>query len=529
LSVPIARSAGQRVALVVGVLLLTGWALVVRLDGLDGPDGSLTIDEARVALAAEGVLATGLPTLPSGRVYTRGLVTTYLVAPSFALGGRHDRSARMPSVIAGVLLVPTMFLIGRALVGDVGGLAAAAFVAVAGQLVHWSRQAWPPSLFVLLFMLAVYAAYRGFVRGEARWQLVTAALFAVASLTYELALLFLGGLLVYLVLRCCRGDTRWYDRRATPLAAVLAAAALAVAVGLGLALRLGTIAGPTSEFRHFLDPGMRLRPLEFYVENLWGPYLPLLVPIIVALPLCLRAALVARRGVPPTAGCGAPPRGAGLVLSLLVVSVVVPAFVMQNKWEERYVLVTLPLLVLAAAQATAMLARLGSASPPGRPGFRRAIPILALWFGVLVLADDLAGALRAAPAEKRPTWLEELRARGWTEHDPVLVDAPTVASFYLGRSDFYLHDDAYERYARRDGAVIRSIYTNAVLIRSRRDLERRVVAAHRGRSVWIIGRDSRLVPMVRELDDGLWRRLRNQTGVQHPTHDGWWLMRLDPR
>jgi hypothetical protein len=60
------------------VLALTGSALWLRLYGLQGWDGTLTVDEARLAMAARGVVETGLPRLPSGWIYTRGLLATYL-------------------------------------------------------------------------------------------------------------------------------------------------------------------------------------------------------------------------------------------------------------------------------------------------------------------------------------------------------------------------------------------------------------------------------------------------------------------
>src|SRR5204863_4145450 len=99
--------------------------VAVRLNGLDWRDGDLSTDEARVALAAKGVLATGLPILPSDRVYTRGLVTIYATAPSLAAFGVHDWSARLPGIVAGVLLVPAAFLLARAVAGPIPGLAAA--------------------------------------------------------------------------------------------------------------------------------------------------------------------------------------------------------------------------------------------------------------------------------------------------------------------------------------------------------------------------------------------------------------------
>src|SRR5688500_5357939 len=113
------------VAQLVALVALMALAASVRLAGLAAPDGRLNIDEARTVVAADGVLQSGYPLLPSGRIYTRGILNSYLVAPSFALLGRHDFAARLPSVIAGVLLVPAVFLLARALGGGAAGLAAA--------------------------------------------------------------------------------------------------------------------------------------------------------------------------------------------------------------------------------------------------------------------------------------------------------------------------------------------------------------------------------------------------------------------
>src|SRR5688572_25394695 len=156
----------------IAVLLLTVLALGARLNGLDWRDGDLSTDEARLALAAKGVIATGLPILPSDRLYTRGLVTIYATAPSLALFGIHDWSARLPSIVAGALLVPAVFLLAQSVAGTVPALAAAFFVVVAAPLVAWSRQAWRPATFLLLFTLTAYAAYRGFGRDEPRWQVL---------------------------------------------------------------------------------------------------------------------------------------------------------------------------------------------------------------------------------------------------------------------------------------------------------------------------------------------------------------------
>src|SRR5215212_751771 len=64
--------------------LLVVVALVLRLRSLEAA-GILDIDEARLTLAAQGIAAHGWPVFPSGKVYTRGLLQSLLMAPSLAL------------------------------------------------------------------------------------------------------------------------------------------------------------------------------------------------------------------------------------------------------------------------------------------------------------------------------------------------------------------------------------------------------------------------------------------------------------
>ena len=96
-----------------------------------------------------------MPRLPSGWVYTRGLLATYLTAPSLALLGATDFAARLPAVLAGTALIPIGYLLGREVAGRLGGLFVAAYLAGHPSLVVWSRQAWFYALYVLIFAAAV--------------------------------------------------------------------------------------------------------------------------------------------------------------------------------------------------------------------------------------------------------------------------------------------------------------------------------------------------------------------------------------
>lgn len=147
-----------------------------------------------------------------------------------------------------------------------------------------------------------------------------------------------------------------------------------------------------------------------------------------------------------------------------------------------------------------------------------------LAFG-LVLRADLPAALHPPTPSRQPTWLDDLRARGWQPDDLVLAEAPLEMQWYLGRADFYVQPDGFERYARQDGPVLRSLYTNAVLLKNAGDFERLVAGPHAGRTLWIVGEDDRLPRLMRGLDPALWSRLQRAAGVARPTR-GWWILRV---
>src|SRR5215212_10125652 len=138
------RRLGTPLALMVLVVL----ALVLRLRSLEA-EGMLDLDEARLTLAAQGIAAHGWPVFPSGKVYTRGLLQSLLMAPSLALLEPIELAARLPSALAGVALVLVMYLYGRRLAGSGAGLFAAALVATSVPLIDRSRQAWFYSIFTL--------------------------------------------------------------------------------------------------------------------------------------------------------------------------------------------------------------------------------------------------------------------------------------------------------------------------------------------------------------------------------------------
>ena len=494
------------------VLALTLLAGIVRLHGLAAPDGRLSDDESRLALAADGVLQTGTPTMLSGRVYTRGTLNSYLIAASFTLLGRSDFAARLPSALAGALLVPVVFLLGRALGGTAGGLAAACFVALANPLVDWSRQAWLPAIFLLLFTAAAYGCYRGFVEGRGRWQVAGAVLFGLALLSYEFAVLLPGALALYLVSQAAARRRGWYRGRTTLLALGLFAAGLVLFVLLALSLRAGTEAGPLGEVRRFVAPGLSLEPAAFYLDELLVGYLVLIGAAVVGLAPLARAR-----------------PGGTLYLGLLTaLTLLVPVFVLQSApSKDKYMLAALPLLAVLAAGGTARLVdravdRLGLTAP-----WRVALPTLALVavFGVALRNDLETQKRRLERPTPGRTWVQSFREQAIEPTDLIVTVETEVVQFYAGREHFVLRGGGdFLRYVYRAPDMMRSIYTNAPLLRDDGDFERYVERPNRGRKVWLLGPRDRLSYVMGRIDPNLWPSLIRSADRDVDLGDGWALI-----
>ncbi|RIK44268.1 MAG: hypothetical protein DCC55_02855 [Chloroflexi bacterium] len=142
-----------------GLGLLLGVALWLRWQYVR--DIGMTVDEFTTLWAARQTMNEGAPIMPSGVLYTRGLVTTYLTAAFIAVAGESYTIARLPSVLFGLGAVVVIFLIGRREWNIRVAWLAALGLALLPEAVVWSGRARfyaPLLLFVLLTLWAAFQA-----------------------------------------------------------------------------------------------------------------------------------------------------------------------------------------------------------------------------------------------------------------------------------------------------------------------------------------------------------------------------------
>jgi 4-amino-4-deoxy-L-arabinose transferase-like glycosyltransferase len=458
----------RRVGTPLALVLLAVLALMLRLRSLETA-GILDIDEARLTLAAQGVATHGWPVFPSGKLYTRGLLESFLMAPSVALLAPVELAARLPSVLAGVALVVVVYLYGRRLAGSGAGLVAAALVVTSVPLIAQSREAWFYAIFTLCWMVALLLLDRAVASGSYRALLAGATAVGLTFLAHEFAIALLPGFGLALLFWRAACQPLRARLRLLLLAALPAGLGLAILTAFSLTLRADTAGGTMSEINGLL----KFRP------DLHGPaiYAAAFLPSWTAWllgPSILSAGLLAPR-----------PLRSRLLLAVLPAAAlfVLTSFFLAQR-ETRY---GLPLLPTGYLLAGVGLVQLQRALRKVRHAHWIAAAVLPLSV-VLVTLGGPSGLFPSPPARRQlqVTWPTRLYQAGYTPGDLILTNNSTVTYAYLGRTDFWLRTSGYGKYVRKEGNQLRDIHTNAVLLSRKTQLSKEVLVPYRGHTAWLI-------------------------------------------
>lgn len=110
-------------------------------------------DEETMAMAVMSIVRDGVPVLPSGMFYPRGITQLYLMAASVQVFGESEWAFRVPSALCGVLVIYLAWLAGRRFLRPYWNLAFAAAVALLPSMILYSQTAR-----MYIFLLAAVAA-----------------------------------------------------------------------------------------------------------------------------------------------------------------------------------------------------------------------------------------------------------------------------------------------------------------------------------------------------------------------------------
>ena len=121
---------------------------------------SLYVDEFTTIWAATRVQALGIPLMPSGVLYTRGLLASYVEALFLTVFGYSYTIARLPSLLFGLATIGTIFVMGQRLW---------ATSSVARKQVQWLHVGWIAAIGLTLLPEAIIWSGRARFYAQLQW------------------------------------------------------------------------------------------------------------------------------------------------------------------------------------------------------------------------------------------------------------------------------------------------------------------------------------------------------------------------
>ncbi len=489
-------------AALLGLALWLRWRYVREI--------SLYVDEFTTLWAARQVQNHGAPIMPSGVLYTRGLLASYVEALFLGLFGFSYTVGRLPSVLFGLATVVAVWRIGRrewptSLLIGVGGLAAIGLTLLPEAIV-WSSRARFYAQLQFFALLTVWAAYR-FVTGygvrdsddgDTRQSTIPNPQSKILTRPWLFVACFVLALFsqeeTILLYPATLAATWWWRgwrfllRREVLLAHLVCVAAMLVRLAIEIVGQPGYFETIQAE-RPYVG-------LAFDLVGAWRVYGPLL-----AAPERLPWTLA---GLAATlAALAALFRAYGRLLALPrfhqatlffalhfgFVLAVILALVGATWRESRYLFLVQPLwLLVGAAGAVWLIERAADLLAPTRR------PRVATSIVVTVAAAALLGSYPAAARlfsqqvegyDQALGLLSSVRLTG----DVILSPQPPACALVLGACDYYALQRGYEEFVIPRGGVLIDRWTGSPLLNRTEQLAELI---RQGPRVWFVTDSFRL-------------------------------------
>jgi hypothetical protein len=448
---------------------------------------SYNVDEFNSLWAAQRTLEMGAPLMPSGVLYTRGLLSSYLIAGALGLGGATYVTGRLPSLFFGLLTLLLIFYVGsRAWNARVGWIAALGYTMLTDAII-WSGRARfyaPLMFFSLLTLWLAFVALRqdDGRENQAYWRphLLFALCFVLSLFSLEQTALLYPSLLMAMVL--WRG---WAYLRQLPVLVAHGICLLAIALRFLLEQwgQPGYFAA-IQEYKSYLGPliasitsWLSIRDFFFHPLNTpWTLCVLIAAGVVLVQVWRQRGRLTAL----------APTSQATLFFALhlfamlvYLVTVVGPGWV-----NARYFVIVIPAwLLIAAAGATGLIDRM---TPHVRLRWGITALLIALivpfmWPQTVDAIDDEGEGYDAVFA-----YVAEHRQPG----DVVMSPAPSACAVGMGRPcDYYVMQHSWEPYViQRNGEWV-DRWSGAKLLNTSEQL---IAVLQSARRVWFVTDSRRL-------------------------------------
>jgi hypothetical protein len=235
-------------------------------------------DEETMAMPAMAILEVGQPVLPSGMIYARAPLHTYMMAGSAWLFGESEWALRFPSAVVGSLMGLAAFFMGRRFLPPAFNLAFVATIAMLPAMIEISQTARMYVFFVTCVIMFTACIFR--------WERdQRVASLAVALVVWALAVQFQSLAILIAPLFFFPG----LSRKSWRLLGLGALAFWLAAVLFRLNRRMYGMFYPQEDDRPRLETAVELSPVDIFMYNhRWVTVVGVTVCIALLLPLLVR-------------------------------------------------------------------------------------------------------------------------------------------------------------------------------------------------------------------------------------------------
>jgi 4-amino-4-deoxy-L-arabinose transferase-like glycosyltransferase len=471
-------SRARYIAASLGLLFVLLIGLALRLFYL--LRASPFVDEYSTLMAVQGILAHGIPVLPSGFFYGSDLLYSYVAAAAAMLWSGHLVAVRLLSLLASLGAVILTFWAGRGLFSARAGLLSAGFLALSPEAVLWGARGRAYALEQLVALGAFWLFYKGVVREGPLWRrLGLLALVAAVFIHPEAALMLPALALAVSILQ----GLRWWLHLDRLIEFALAAAGVVARYWLHGIVAGGDVGG--------FDAIANARPAFGVLAN-WGSGLETVAEFLLATPVVIATVLALLAIFTLGLRARKDPRAYAVrFLAITLVTILVQTIlIIGSTWQStRYLLFAAPLLFLLAG------AGLEGVAVWLTPRVPRAADKIAAGFTVVVLLLFLPAAVRAANTSEIAYDLAfDYVGERWIANDRLATLAPAAAWIGLGHVDYFALGNTFEEFVwQRDGQWYDK-WVGAPLIHTALELDTALDEAEAaGATLWLVTDEPRLL------------------------------------
>ena len=166
-------------------------------------------DELSSYYAARGILAHGLPYFPSGFLYPKSELYSYILALWLTLFGQADGISRAISVVEYLLCIPLIYIVGSYFFDKRVGLLSAAMLTFSPTSLVWSRQMRMYEQEQLMALLTIFLFYKAIQKQEKVYLVYLAAVSLILTyFSHEEVFIVMPGLLLAILYASTEGKRR---------------------------------------------------------------------------------------------------------------------------------------------------------------------------------------------------------------------------------------------------------------------------------------------------------------------------------